>query len=136
MKGASTCAVAEACAETLRTNLETRYRAKNSLRVFYLLFLAFSLCFSFSAWRGVSAGAGTWLGLTIALMLVLAGAVLGAQTLTSRVVLSDDSIGHGSVFRSQRMHLEEIRYRREFEEHKNGPDGGIKRLLFRVDPMR
>jgi hypothetical protein len=101
------------------------YRTRNSLKVFYFVFLAFSLFFSFSVWRGVSAGASTWLDLTIALVLVFAGAVLTAHIFTACVVLTDDSICHGSVFRSQSMHLDQIRYRREYEEYKDGAEGGI-----------
>ncbi len=101
------------------------YRAKNSLKVFCFIFLAFSLFFGFSAWRGVSTGVNTWLDLAIAIVLVLAGAGFAAQTFTVRVVLAEDSIRYGSFFRSHSMHLDQIRYRREYEEYQDGPEGGI-----------
>jgi hypothetical protein len=46
--------------------------------------------------------------LAIAIVLVLAGAGVAAQNFTARVVLSDDSIRHGSFFHSQFMHLEKF----------------------------
>ena len=101
------------------------YRPKNSLKVFCFVFLALSLFFGFSAWRGVSTGANTWLDLAIAIVLILAGAALAAQTLTARVVLAEDSMRYGSVFRSHSMHLDQIRYHREYEEYQDGPEGGI-----------
>jgi hypothetical protein len=101
------------------------YRPKNSLWVFWFVFLGLSLFFSFIAWREVSTGANTWLDLAIAILLTLAGAGLAAQTLTARIVLAKDSICYGNVFRSHSMHLDQIRYRREYEEYQDGPEGGI-----------
>jgi hypothetical protein len=104
------------------------------LKVFCLAFLAITLCCSFSAWRGISTGANTWLDVAIATVLVLAGAGLAARTFTARVVLSDDSIHHGSVFRSQSMRLDQIRYRREYEEYQDGPEGGINVYYLELVP--
>jgi hypothetical protein len=61
----------------------------------------------------------------IALVLVLVGAGLTAQTLTARVVLSDEFIRIGSVFRSQSMRLDQIHYRHEYEQYQDSPDGGV-----------
>jgi len=110
------------------------YRTRNSLKVFCFVFLGFALFFAFSAWRGISVGAGTWLDLVIAIVLVLAGAGFAAQTFTGRVVLSDDSIRYGSVFRSQSMHLDRIRYRREYEEYQDGAEGGINVYYLELVP--
>ena len=101
------------------------YRTKNSLKVFCFVFLAVSLFFGFSASRGFSTGANTWLDLAIAIVLIFAGAGFAAQTFTARVVLAEDSIRYGSVFRSHSMHLDQIQHRREYEEYQNGPEGGI-----------
>ncbi len=101
------------------------YRPRDSLRVFYFVFLAFSLFFSISAWRGVSTGANTWPDLAIAIVLTLAGTGFVAQTLIARIVLAEDSICYGSVFRSHPMHVDQILYRREYEEYQDGPEGGI-----------
>ncbi len=105
--------------------LKRTYRAKNSSRIFVLVFLAFSLFFVFSAWRGISAGHNTWLDLAIALVLVLAGSGFAAQTFTARLVLSDESISQESVFRKQLMCSSQIRYRREYEEYQDSADGII-----------
>jgi hypothetical protein len=110
------------------------YRTRNSLKVFCFVFLAFALFFAFSRWRGISVGASTWLDLVIAIVLVLAGAGFAAQTFTGRVVLSDDSIRHGSVFRSQSMRLDQIRYRREYEEYQDSPEGGINVYYLELVP--
>jgi hypothetical protein len=101
------------------------YVARNSLKVFCFVFLALALFFSFSAWRGLLAGISIWFDLTIAIVLVLAGAGLAAQTFTASVVLTDDSIRHGSVFRKDFLHLDQIRYRREYEEYQNSAEGGV-----------
>jgi hypothetical protein len=100
------------------------YVARNSLKVFCFVFLALALFFSFSAWRGLSDGTNTWFDLTVAIVLVFAGAGLAAQTFTASVVLTADSIRYGSVFRSDSLHLNQIRYRREYEEYQNSPEGG------------
>jgi hypothetical protein len=104
------------------------------LKVFCFVFFAFSLFFSFSAWRGRSVGTTTWFDLAIGIVLVVAGAVIAAQTFTARVVLSDDFIHHGSVFRSQSMQLNQIRYRREYEEYQDGPEGGINVCYLELVP--
>jgi hypothetical protein len=101
------------------------YRTKNSLKIFCFVFLAFSLLFGFGAWRGLSTGANTWLDLMIAIVLILVGAGFAAQTFTARIVLTEDSIRYGSVFRSHSMHLKQVRYRREYEEYQDGAEGGI-----------
>jgi hypothetical protein len=62
--------------------------------------------------------------IAIALVLVLVGASLTAQTLTARVVLSDEFIRIGSVFRSQSMRLDQFQHRHEYEEYQDGPEGG------------
>jgi hypothetical protein len=59
------------------------------------------------------------------MVLVLVGAFATAQTFTARVVLSDDYIRIGSVFRSQSMRFDQIHYRREYEEYQDGPEGGV-----------
>jgi hypothetical protein len=100
------------------------YRAKNWSKVFCLVFLAFSLVFSVGAWRGISVGTNTWFDLAVGLVLVLVGAGFAAQTFTVEVALTDDSIRHGSIFRSQSMRLDQIRYRREYEEDQRDGDGG------------
>lgn len=110
------------------------YRAVNSTKVFYLVFLAFSLFFGVVAWRGISSGANTWIDLAIAIVLVLAGAGFTAQTFTARVVLSDDFIRIGSVFRNQSMRLDQIRYRREYEEYHDGPEGGVNVYYLELVP--
>jgi len=106
-------------------NLRRIYRTTISLRVFCLVFLVLSLFFSFGAWRGKSTGANNWFDLTIVTVLVLAAAGFAAQTLTACVVLSDDSIRYRSVFRSQFMRLDQIGYRREYEEYHDAVDGGV-----------
>jgi hypothetical protein len=106
----------------------------NSLKAFCLVFLALSLFFSFGAWRGISSGANTWLDLAIAIVLVLVGAGFATQTFTARVVLSDDSIRIGSFFRSQSMRLDQIRYRREYEEYQDGPEGGVNVYYLELVP--
>jgi hypothetical protein len=58
-------------------------------------------------------------------VLVLVGSGFATQTFTARVVLSDASIRLGSVFRCQSMHLDQIRYRREYEQYQDNPEGGI-----------
>jgi len=110
------------------------YRTRNSLKIFCFVFLAFALFFALSAWRGRSIGTGTWLDLVIAIVLVFAGAVFAAETFTGRVVLSDDSIRYGSIFRSQSMHLDQISYRREYEEYQDGPEGGINVYYLELVP--
>jgi hypothetical protein len=95
------------------------------LKVFYFVFLALALFFSFSAWKGLLAGTSTWFDLTIAIVLVLGGAALAAQTLTASVVLTPDSIRHGNIFRTNSLHLDQIHYRREYEEYQNNPEGGV-----------
>lgn len=100
------------------------YRAKNSVMLFYLVFLTFSLFFGVSAWRGVSTKANTWLDLAIAIVLVFVGAGSVLRTFTARVVLTEACIRYGSVFRSHSMNLDQIRYRREYEEYQDGPEGG------------
>jgi hypothetical protein len=110
------------------------YRTKNSLKIFHFAFLAFSLFFSVSAWRGISTDAKTWLVLAIAIVLVLVGAGLAAQNFTARVVLSDDSIRIGNVFRSQSVRLNQIRYRREYEEFQEGPEGGVNVCYLELVP--
>ena len=101
------------------------YRTKNSLKVFCFVFLALSLFFGLSAWRGVSNGANTWTDLAIAIVLILAGAVFAVQTFTACVVLAEDSIRYGSVFGSHSMHLDQIRYRREYEDYQDSSGGGV-----------
>lgn len=104
------------------------------MKAFCLVFLALSLFFSFGAWRGISSGANTWLDLAIAIVLVLVGAGFATQTFTARVVLSDDSIRIGSFFRSQSMRLDQIRYRREYEEYQDGPEGGVNVYYLELVP--
>ena len=58
-------------------------------------------------------------------MLVLVGAGFAVETITARVVLAEDSIRYGSVFRSRSMNLDQILYRLEYEEYQDGPEGGI-----------
>ena len=101
------------------------YRAVNSTKVFYSVFLTFSLLCSVGIWKGISNGTNPWFELTIVMVLVLVGAFATAQTFTARVVLSDDCIRIGSVFRSQSMRFDQIRYRREYEEYHDGPEGGV-----------
>ncbi len=101
------------------------YRTRNSVKVFCLVFLALSLFFGIGAWRGISSRANTWTDFAIAIILVLVGAGLTAQTLTARVVLSNEFIRIGSVFRSQSMRLDQIHHRREYEEFQDSPEGGI-----------
>jgi hypothetical protein len=104
------------------------------LKVFCAVFLALSLFFCVGAWRGMTSGANTWLDLTIAIVLVLAGAGFAAQTFTARVVLSEGSIRVGSVFSSQTMRLDQIRYRREYEEYQDGPEGGVNVYYLELIP--
>lgn len=101
------------------------YRTRNSAKVFYLAFLAVSLFVGVGTWRGISSRANTWTDFAIALVFVLVGAGLTAQTLTARVVLSDEFIRIGSVFRSQSMRLDQIPHRHEYEEYQDGGEGGI-----------
>lgn len=99
--------------------------AKSSLKVFSVVFFALALFFSISAWRGVVDGRNTWLDLTIAMVLFLAGVAITVPTFTASVVLTADSIRHGNMFRSDSLNLNQIRYRREYEEYQNGPEGGV-----------
>jgi hypothetical protein len=92
--------------------------------IFYIAFLALSLFFGFSAWKRVSSGTNTWFDLGIAILLILAGTVLAAQTLTISVVLAEDSIRYGSIFRSHSLRLDQILYRSEYVEYQDGPEGG------------
>jgi hypothetical protein len=101
------------------------YRSATSLKVFYLVFFGLSVLFSISAWRGISRGANTWLDLAGAIVFVFAGTGFAAQTLTARVVLSDDSIRVGSLFSSQALRFDQIHYRREYMERQSGGDGVI-----------
>ncbi len=105
--------------------MSTVYRAKSSLKVFSFAFCAFSLFFCFGVWKGISVGNNTWLDLTIGIVLVCLGTFLVAQTFTVSVVLTEESISCGSVFRRQSLRLKDIRYHREYEEYRDGPDGGI-----------
>jgi hypothetical protein len=105
--------------------LRNVYRAQNSLKVFGASFLAFSLLFSIGAWKGVSVGTNTWADLAIGIALACVGTFFSARAFTLSVVLTEESISYGSVFRRQSMRLNEIRYRREYEEYKDGPDGGV-----------
>ena len=99
-----------------------------------MVFLAFSLLFSVGAWRGISSGANTWIDLAIVIVLVLAGAGATAQTFTARVVLSDDFIRVGSVFQSQSMRLDQIRYRHEYKEYRDDPEGGVNVYYLELVP--
>jgi hypothetical protein len=105
--------------------LRSVYRAQNSLKVFGVSFLAFSLLFSIGAWKGVSVGTNTWIDLAIGIALACVGTFFAARAITLSVVLTEESISYGSVFRRQSVRLNEIRYRREYEEYKDGPDGGV-----------
>jgi hypothetical protein len=105
--------------------LKRIYRSTISLKVFYLVFLGLSIFFGIAAWRGISRGANTWLDFAGAVIFVFAGTGFAAQTLTARVVLSDDSIRVGSLFSSQALRFDQIRYRREYTEYHDAPDGGI-----------
>jgi hypothetical protein len=107
------------------TRLKRIYRSRNSAKVFRLVFLALSLIFGVGAWRSLSSRLNTWIDFGIALILVLVGAGLAAQTLTARIVLSDKFIRIGSVFRGQSMRLDQIHHRHEYEEYQDSPDGGI-----------
>jgi hypothetical protein len=99
-----------------------------------LVFLALSLLFSVGAWRGISGGLNTWVDLAIAIVLVLVGAGSTVETFTDRVVLSDDFICIGSVFRSQSMRLDHIQYRHEYKEYQDGPEGGINVYYLELIP--
>jgi hypothetical protein len=76
-------------------------------------------------WKGIPVGKNTWLDLIIGVFLVCFGTFFAVQALTLSVVLTDESITVGSVFRKQSLHLEDIRYRREYEEYQDAVDGGI-----------
>jgi hypothetical protein len=95
------------------------------VKVFFAVFMALSLLFCVGAWRDITRGANTLLDLTIAAVLVLAGATGAAQTFTARTVLSDDSIRVGSIFSSRAIRFDQIQYRREYTEYHDAPDGGI-----------
>jgi len=101
------------------------YRAKNSLKVFWLGFLAFSVFFSITAWVGISAGTNIWIDVAVGILLVCVGAFGAAQTFIICVVLTEESIRCGSVFRRQSMRLDQIRYRLEYEEYQESPEGNI-----------
>ena len=74
------------------------YRARNSLKVFILIFLAFSLFFSIGAWRGIAVGTNTWMDLVIGAVLVCVGAVFATQIFTACVVITNDSISYRASF--------------------------------------
>jgi hypothetical protein len=95
------------------------------LKIFCLIFLAFSISSVVGAWRAVATAANSGFDLAIAIGLALVGAGIAVQTFTARIVLAEDSIRYGSVFRSHSMRLDDIRFRREYEEYQNGPEGGI-----------
>lgn len=100
------------------------YRTKNYLHVFSTVFLAVSLFAIYGTWESLSTSASTWFGIAIATVLVLVGACYAAETFTARVVLTDISIRYTSVFHNESLKLVQIRYRREYEEYHDGPDGG------------
>jgi hypothetical protein len=52
-------------------------------------------------WKGIPVGKDTGLDLTIGLFLVCFGTFFAVQALTLSVVLTDESITVGSVFRKQ-----------------------------------
>jgi hypothetical protein len=93
-----------------------------------------SLAFCVNAWRGIQGDRNTWLDLTGCIVLFLAGAGFAVQTFTARVVVSDDCIRVGSIFRSQSMQLDQIRYRREYMESHSGPDGNINVYYLELIP--
>ncbi|MGD0649401.1 MAG: hypothetical protein ABR971_15560, partial [Acidobacteriaceae bacterium] len=89
--------------------LRSVYRAKNSVKVFCLAFLAIAVVFSVGAWKGISVGTNTWIDVSIGIVLICLGAGLVAQTLTVCVVLTDQSVSYGSIFRKQSLELNEVR---------------------------
>ena len=105
--------------------MERVYRTRSSRKAFFLIFLVISVLLVFGAWKEVLSSVSSWSTLAVVLVLVVIGAVSATETLTSRVVLLDESIRYGSVFRSQSLHLDQIRYRREYEEYQDGAEGGI-----------
>lgn len=109
---------------TIEDPVEKRLPCSEFVEGFGASFLAFSLLFSIGAWKGVSVGTNTWADLAIGIALACVGTFFSARAFTLSVVLTEESISYGSVFRRQSMRLNEIRYRREYEEYKDGPDGG------------
>jgi hypothetical protein len=106
------------------------------LKAFSVVFLVLSLLFSFGAWSGIATGTNTWLDLAIATALVLSGAAFAADAFTNCVVLNEDSISHGSIFRSHKLHFHQIRYRSEYEEYRDGPEGGTTVRYLEFIPNR
>jgi hypothetical protein len=104
------------------------------VKVFCLAFLFIAVAFSVGAWKDISVGTNTWMDISIGVALVCLGAGLVAQTFTVSVVLTDQSVSYGSIFRKQSLELNEVRYRREYEEYHDGPEGGINVYYLELVP--
>ena len=101
------------------------YRTKNSLKLFYFIFLALSLFLGAKAYSELPAAGNAWLRFPISIVLVLVGLGSATQSFTACVVLSEESIYYGSIFRRHSLRLDQIRYRREYEEYRDTPEGGV-----------
>jgi hypothetical protein len=114
--------------------LRSVYRAKNSVKVFCLAFLTFAVLFSLGVLKGISVDTNTWVDMSIGVVLVCVAALLVAQAFTVSVVLTDQSINYGSVFSKRSLKLNEVRYRREYEEYQDGPEGGTNVYYLELVP--
>lgn len=92
------------------------YRTNGFSKLFFFVFLSISLLFIVGTSRKIASGEEAWLELAISTMLALAGAAGVVQTFTQRIELTDDSILFGSLFGWKSLRLDQIRYRREYED--------------------